>query len=152
MRDEDAAATLAGIAGGQIAQCILPFIPLMHGGDEPAIITQWQQVAGAEPDALLRSQLGWLALVFADLARCLAPWKRALMGWNMRQSVVVNEVRAEVLREKVQRALELRFRTSVPADLAAGLAAITELDELSRWFDASQTANSLDEFRAAVGQ
>lgn len=152
MRDEDAAATLAGVAGGQIARCILPFIPLMHRGSEPAIITQWQQVAGTEPDPLRRSQYGWLALVFADLAGCLSLWRQALMGWNMRQSVVVNEVRAEVLREQIQRALELRFRTAVPADLVTALTAVTDLGELFRWFDASQTANSLDEFRAAVGQ
>ena len=35
---------------------------------------------------------------------------------------------------------------------AAALAAMTELDELAAWFDAALTANSLDDFRAAVGQ
>ncbi len=36
LASENAAATLVGIANGKTAPCILPFIPLMHGGGEPS--------------------------------------------------------------------------------------------------------------------
>jgi hypothetical protein len=154
LRQQSAAATLAEIAGGRLGLCILPWIPLMHGGGEPAIINQWKQLAAGEADGLLRSQYVGLALVFADLAGQAPEWKRGMEGWNMGESQVVNEWRMEGrVREKradVLRALELRFRTTVPPDLLAAAQSLTTLDELSRWFDASLTANSLDEFRAAV--
>lgn len=58
----------------------------------------------------------------------------------------------KVRRASIQRAIELRFRTSVPPDLADAVMQLTDLDELSRWFDASVTCDSLDAFRAAVGR
>ncbi len=158
MRDEDAAATLTGIASGQIARCILSWIPLMHGAAEPAIMSEWKRLAEADPSNLVRSQYAGLALVFADLAKCFPQWKRELEGWNVRKSQVVEEWReegrvegrVEAQRAALLRALTLRFRSPVPADLAAAVEALTTMQELSRWFDASLTAASLDEFRAAV--
>jgi hypothetical protein len=55
-------------------------------------------------------------------------------------------------RANLLRALQLRFQTPLPADLAAAIAALNDLEEVSRWFDASQTADSLAAFRAAVGR
>jgi hypothetical protein len=95
LEQEDAAATLRGIARRRVARCILPWIPLMHGGGEAAIIAQWKRVAEAEPDARRRADYGGLALVFAELAACRLEWKSALEGWNVEQSVQVLEWQAQ---------------------------------------------------------
>jgi hypothetical protein len=72
----------------------------------------------------------------------------------MTESPIVNKLqdgaRKETRIEDVRRAIYLRFGTPVPADLQDQLAAIKSKAELDRWFDASQTAPSLDAFRAAV--
>ena len=78
----------------------------------------------------------------------------------MRQSQQVLEWQEEArvdeavkrYREVLLQALELRFGAPVPADLAAAINAHEDLQELKRWFVASQTSPSLDAFRAAVGQ
>ena len=54
------------------------------------------------------------------------------------------------MRRVVLRALELRYRGPVPEDVAAAVAGLGDVDELSRWFDATQTTDSVDAFRAAV--
>jgi hypothetical protein len=63
-----------------------------------------------------------------------------------------HEAEAGCLRSVVLRALELRTHAPVPPDLAEAVARLTNLDELSRWFDAALTADSLDAFRLAIGR
>src|SRR5262249_22124169 len=109
LRDEDAAATLAGIAVGHIARCLLPFIPLMRGGAEPGIIAEWKTLAQAEPDPRRRSDYGGLALVFAGLTDCRPLWKRALQGWNVEQSQQVLEWQAIAEKRGLARAPEQRM-------------------------------------------
>jgi P2-related tail formation protein len=60
------------------------------------------------------------------------------------------EATVERSRKSILRAIELRFRAPVPDDLTAAVTALTDLDELSRWFDATQTSDNLDTFRAAI--
>lgn len=91
LAEEDAAATLAGIAAGQLGACLLPLIPLMRGGAEPGIIAQWKPLALAEPDERRRGDYGGLALVFAELAGCWPQWHQALEGWNVEVSQQVLE-------------------------------------------------------------
>lgn len=167
LAEEDAAMPLAGIAAGTIARCLLPWIPLMHGGAESAILAQWLELARAEPDAQRRGDYGGLALVFAEAAKCRPVWKEALKGWNMVESQQVlewiaegevkgraegraegqAEGRAEGQAELLLRLLELRFRTSLSADLVAQIRGTTNAEQLRRWFDAAYTAPSLDAFR-----
>jgi hypothetical protein len=179
LREEDAAATLARIAAGELRLSVLPWIPLMRGADEPAIMGEWKRLALAEPEERRRADYGGLALVFAELAGRWVSWKKALEGWSMKQSQQVLEWQAEArkegrieghkegrieghkegrkegevsrLRSVVLRALELRTHAPVPPDLAEAVAGLNDLDELARWFEATQTAESLDAFRAAVG-
>jgi len=160
LREEDAARTMARIDRGELDRCVLPWIVLMHGAGEVVNIEEWKRLAGAEPDSRLRSDYGGLALVFAELVGNAALWRRALEGWNVRQSQQVLEwqemARKEAdigrLRADLQRALRLRFRVEIPKDLTAEIEEMTELDDLMRWFDASQTADSFDAFRSAVQQ
>jgi len=95
LEQEDAAATLRRMVRGRVARCILPFIPLMHGGGEAAIIAQWKRLAEAEPDPRRRADYGSLALVFSELTGCQPQWKSALEGWNMEQSAQVLEWQAQ---------------------------------------------------------
>jgi hypothetical protein len=152
LRDDDAAATLSAIEAENFGRCILPWIPLMHGGGDLGTIEEWKRVAGLEPDGRLRSIYAALALVFAELAGRRAEWKQALEGWNMRQSMVITEWQDEARRADILRALRLRFHTEAPPDLEAAINGIPDEEELNRWFDAAVTAASLDDFRTIVQQ
>jgi hypothetical protein len=163
LRDEDAAATLTGIAAGQIARCLLPFIPLMRGGAEPGIIAEWKALAQAEFNVGRRSDYGGLALVFAELTDGRPLWKRALEGWNVEQSQQVLEWqavaekrglvrgRAEAKVEALLRVLHKRTQEAVPTDVQEAIRATEDFDQLDRWLDAAAEASSLAEFRRLAG-
>jgi hypothetical protein len=134
---EDAAATLAGIAGGTVARCLLPWIPLMRGGGEAAIIAQWVQLAGPEPNSRLRGEYGALALVFAELTRARDQWKKALEGWNVTESQQVLEWMAQgeakgalgTRRDDLRILLEERFGP-LPEAVVQRINAIDDLTRL----------------------
>src|SRR5262249_3957852 len=123
MREEDAAQTLAAIGTGRTARCLLPWIPLMRGASDPAIITEWRRLVEAEPQGRLRADFVGLALVFAELVRHKGAWKTGLEGLNMRVSKQVlewqEEARIENTRRNLLRVLELRLRAPIPRDLVA---------------------------------
>jgi hypothetical protein len=153
---EDAAATLAEIAAGRMHRCMLSWIPLMHGGCDPAIIDKWREVAGEEPDPHRKADYGQLAKVLADCAGCGDLWRRRLEDWDVEKSKFLEEereeARMEVMRKSVRSALEYRFGTAVPDDVTSAIATLTDAEELDRWFRAAVTADSLDAFREAVQQ
>ena len=152
---EDAGRTLRGIKAGRIARCVLAMIPLMQGGADPGIISQWRPLAEAEPDAGRRGDYGGLALVFAELAGCHAAWNEALRGWNVKQSKQVLEWQAEGelkgRAESVLHLLERRTGAAVPSDLAAKIRNTKDLATLKRLLDAADEVISLDEFLGRVG-
>jgi hypothetical protein len=162
LASEDAAATLHQIAAGEAERCLLPWIPLMHGGNTPAIIGQWQALALAEADAERRGDWGGLVLVFADAVGTRAVWKRALEGFNVKTSQQVLEWQAEARAEGIIEgrakgkaedivgALRLRFGKKPPKKLQQAILQTTDLDRLDQWFAAAITAESLDAFRAAA--
>ena len=154
LEEEDAAAVLAGIAAGTIASCLLPFIPLMQGGAEAAIMAEWLRLAALETDARLRGDYGGLAVVLAEAAGRRDVWKQALRGWNVIQSQQVlewmaeGEVKGEV-KGKVGTLLEvlgLKFGP-ISADLASAIRATADLATLSRWVAVAVSADTLDTFR-----
>jgi hypothetical protein len=158
LREESAGDTLAGMAQGQVVPCLLPWIPLMTSGGEAGIIEEWKRLAGLEPDGRLRANYAGLALVFAELADCRNDWKRALEGWNVRQSQQVlewqaearAEARVETARAKLLRLLQLRFGSELTPDFIAQMEAQTDLAVLDRWFDQAYAAPTLNDFRAAL--
>lgn len=163
LAEEDAAATLAGIAAGQIGGCLLPLIPLMRGGAEAGIIDQWKNLALAEPDERRRGDYGGLALVFAERAGCWPLWHQALEGWNVEVSQQVLAWQAEAEKrgrsagkvegkaEAVLRLLERRFGVPVPQDLADVIRTTRDEALLDRLLDVSFAAVSLDDFRGLAG-
>ena len=162
LRDDDAAATLRDIEMEKFGRCILPWIPLMHGGGDLGTIEEWKRVAGLEPDGRLRSIYAALALVFAELAGRKVEWKQALEGWNMRQSMVITEwqnearmegraeERLETRRAHLLDVLQARFPVTVPDDLTTAIQAGADSEKLARWLKIASTADSLDAFRAAI--
>jgi hypothetical protein len=154
LREEEAAGTLARIASGELSRCVLPWVPLMRAGGEPAIIEGWKRLADLEPDPQVRLQYAGDALVFAELPGVWEEWKRALEGWNVRESQQVLEWQAEAevrtRREVLLRLLEKRCKAPAPSDLAEAIQATQDMNLLLLWFDAAAEANTFDDFRAAT--
>jgi hypothetical protein len=154
LREEDAAGTLARIASGELSRCVLPWVPLMRAGGEPAILEEWKRLADLESDQQVRLQYAGDALVFAELPGVWAEWQKALEGWNVRESQQVLEWQAEAevrtRREVLLRLLEKRCKAPVPSDLAEAIQATQDMNLLLRWFDAAAEANTFDDFRAAT--
>jgi hypothetical protein len=159
---EDAAETLDGIEAGRIARCLLPWIPLMTGGNDSRIIERWKQIAAVEPEAHRRADYAGLALVFSELSGGREVWKRALEGWNMRQSQQVLEWQAEAAAEAAAEARKeerlgalldvvwLQFGASVPDELIAQMKGLTDYTDISRWFEAAVTSRTLEQFQSRV--
>jgi hypothetical protein len=151
---EDAATVQDGIAAGATGRCLLPWIPLMRGGDAPVILERWKTLALAEPDARNRSDYAGLALVFAEAAGRRELWKQALKEWNMVQSQVVMEWIAEGeikgQSKMLLRQLAKKFPPGVPADLVATIQGCKDGEQLSRWSEALIDAATLDDFRRAM--
>jgi hypothetical protein len=160
--DEDTAATLERIAAWTVDRCVLPWIPLMHGGGTPGIIARWKALAEAEPDAVCRGDWGGLVLVFADAAGTRPQWKRALEDWNVETSQQVLEWqaearakgriegKAEAKAEDVVSALRVRFPKKVSKKLHQAIMQSTDLEQLDHWHKLAITAETLDAFRAAA--
>jgi hypothetical protein len=161
--DEDAAALLDAIAAGRASRCLLPWIPLMRGGEEPGIIQRWIELASQETDSRRRGDYGGLALVFAEAAKRLPIWKDALKGWNVIESQQVlewinmgraeGEIKGEVKFgiDSLLDVLATRFPPGAPADLETAIRASTNRDQLHGWLLNAVKADSLDAFRQATG-
>jgi hypothetical protein len=158
LREEDAAATMARVASGELSRCVLPWVALMRGGGEPAVIEEWKRLADLEPDQRVRLDYAVDALLFAELPGVWWQWKQALEGWNVRVSQQVlewqNEARVEAelktRRTDLLRVLEKHCKSKVPSDLVEAVQATQDMSLLSRWFDAALEANTFDDFRAAT--
>ena len=61
----------------------------------PAIIERWRDVAGDEPERSRRATYGALVTLFAELTDCVPQWRTGMEGWDMRESTVVAEWKAE---------------------------------------------------------
>lgn len=160
---EDAAATVAQIAAGELERCILAWVPLMAGAGNAAVIAEWRRVAEQEPDPRWRSEHGALALVFVELTRWAPLWRQALEDWNVRESPQVLEWQAqarqealiegrnvgkvEALQETLLDLLALRLQSPVPVDIATRVAATSDAGVLKRWLHAVVQVGSFEDFR-----
>jgi hypothetical protein len=133
LREEDAAATVAAIATGQTTPWLLPWIPLMRGGNEPGIMEAWKAAASAEPDERRRRILAALTLIFAELVDQAPGWRQSLEGWNVKQSALLEEARdegrLESCRDVLLGLLEDRFGP-VPEEVVQRIKATTDLAKL----------------------
>jgi hypothetical protein len=155
---ESAADTLAAIARGTVARCVLPWIPLIRGAAEAGIIEEWKRLGEIEPDEQQRANYGSLALIFVELTRWPEVWREGLKGWNMRQSQIVSEWQAEARREgnvEMARAIlfkgvPTRFGVEIPTDLRSRVEKETDAEVLQRWCDLLMAAPTLERFRADI--
>jgi hypothetical protein len=159
LQEEDAGETPALMVDGQVARCILPFIPLMRGGAKPGIVAQWKELAQAEPDPRRRADYAGLVLVFADLTNCRRIWRRHLEGWNVEVSMQVLEwqeaaAKRATLKTKIDdvlRVLRKRLDSPIPAELAETIRGAVDPKQLDRWLDAAAGSSTLAEFRRLAG-
>lgn len=80
LREEEAGRTLEDIRSGRITRWLLPWLPLMNGGDGAAIIDGWLSLVNAEQDIEIRATLAGFTKIFAEYAKRLDVWKRVLEG------------------------------------------------------------------------
>lgn len=140
---EPAADLVAGIESKRWSLGLLPWVPLMAGGDDPALIDRWKALADGEPSARRRSELSGLAILFATRAGRKVVWDDKLRGWNVETPAFVQEwidvgiergeARGRVagVAETVRELGTDRFGPP-PAEAEAALAAITDRDRLKR--------------------
>jgi hypothetical protein len=149
-RDESAADTLTQIAVGRTTRWLLPWVPLMTGGDDLAIMERWKQVALTEPDTRVRARLGAFALVFARRAQRDDLWKQALGDWDMSNLQEVDywhhegRTEGEILkgRQWLLTLLESRFG-SLPEELIQRIQAVEDIQRLDRAFQQALHLQSL---------
>ncbi len=151
---QSAAETLERIGRGEWGRSILPWVPLMATGAEAAVVAEWVRLAAAEQDVQRRTDYAGLALVFTESAGRLSIWKQALEGFDMWQSEVIREWKTagglEAQRSSLLKVLRARFQPELPADLAQRIEQTTDLNLLTRWFDAALAMPTLDAFRSAI--
>jgi hypothetical protein len=160
LRQIQAAVTLAEMVAGQTGLCLLPWIPLMAGGGDPAVIEEWKRVALTEPDVQRRLMYRDWALVFAELAKELVNWQQALEGWQVQESQVIRgwidrgkqEGRVENARAVLLDLVRLRLEDPVPEAVRLAVEGTNDEGTLTRWIQAVALANTLAEFTAAMRQ
>jgi hypothetical protein len=144
---------LQQIADGTAPRSVLPWIPLMHGGNESGIIERWKEVAAGEPQAARRIDYGALVAVFAEAVKREDVWNNALREWNMRESKVIkgweDVGRREQAAEFVLEVLMEKFGT-LPAELPGHLGTIDDLAILRQLHRQAMHAGSLDDFRKLI--
>jgi hypothetical protein len=159
LRDEDAGAILAEIAAGRASRWLLPWVPLMKNGGKPTIREEWVRLAAAEPNSLWRSNYAALALIFAELTRHQASWKKTLEGWNVKKSPIIEEWKAEgEAKGRVEAAREIlldllrdRFPGEVRSDLTASIEGESDRARLWKGISSVSKVSSIEEFRAVSG-
>jgi hypothetical protein len=103
-----------------------------------------------------RGNLASIATVFAELVGNAIVWKRALEGFDMTESQVVNEwvAQAEIRKQRqlLLRLLNKRFPGEIPSDVTKLLNEQESSELLNYWFDAAASATTFAEFMAVLKQ
>jgi hypothetical protein len=144
---------LGQVERGEAPVEVLAWMPLMQRGGEEDIIQRWLRLADAEQDAERRGVLKTV-LVFAELANCLPQWEKAMEGFNVMRSAVLDRYEAkgkvEGLVGAVRRILEVKFKP-LPADLLTALLSTVDPDKLLDWAGIAGSADTLEKFRKEAG-
>lgn len=143
---EPAADLVRDIGTGRWSRGLLPWVPLMAGADDPALIDRWKALADSEPSARRRSEISGLALLFAARVGRKAVWDSKLQGWNVetpsfvQEWIDLGEKRGEARGEAHGRAAAIlrlgakRFGAA-PVETEAALRAVTDPTRLERILD-----------------
>lgn len=154
LREESAPELVADVASGKFERCVLPWVPLLNGGEQEDIITEWIRLVLEEPDE--RSKRGYfaIALVFANLAKRAAVWRKHLEPLMVQRSEIVDEWRMEGeiarVKQDIRRFVRGRFGASMPSELEEQIDSQDNISTLEMWVDAVAEAESLDDFRTRI--
>jgi hypothetical protein len=149
LEEKKAREELAGMASGAVPRAVLPWIPLMQGGNEDDIIDLWLAEASQVTDAERQGELR-LVFVFAELAGHVQKWKRKLEGFNMRTSKVVEGWIAEGEARMLLKLLAARFGT-IPPEIRERLLEAKSPGELEKYGEDFAHSQSLEDFRKRSG-
>lgn len=148
---------LAAIESGGYSRCMLPWVPLLAGGDDPDLVDRWKALAAAEPDPRRRANYAVIARIFAEKAGRLDLWQAKLEGWAVEESSVVNEFialgesrgeargRVLSLRASVLRIGTKRFGRGPTDAQRVAIEAINDPDRLNRLEERALDVNSWEE-------
>jgi hypothetical protein len=153
LEEDSAEATLTAVESGQASWAMLFWVPLMAGGEDEALIARWKKRALAEESPRRRGDLGKIALVFAELIGQYAVWEKALEGFDMTESAVVNrwiqdavdKKGLEDARQYLLDHLNMRFPGEVSQEIEKTINEQPSLTMLKDWFrQAHQVATMAD--------
>ncbi len=162
MSARSALKTLERIASGELSRAILAWVPLMRGGGDEAVVKRWLEVCGDEPSEQRRMDYANLARVFAERAGRLDVWKKALEGWQMWKSKVIQEWRDEGWklgrdegrvqgqRDLLVKMVKLKY-PNLPGELLARIEKSDDPAALEAWSAALLTRPDQTAFVAALG-
>jgi len=158
LEEELAEELLSSIEAGGHSLCLLPWISLMTGADNPVLVDRWKRLAEGEPDSRRKAEFGVVALIFAEKAGRKELWQEKLKGWNVEESTVAEdfiklgeargeakgEARGEVrgeARGRIEEARSVVFRIGVkrfgpvPSAIQSALHTISDRERLERIVD-----------------
>ena len=159
--EDDAVTMVEAVAAGSQSWGMLFWVPLMARGGEEAVIARWKEVVSSVVGVRSRrGDLAGIALVFAELVGRRIVWKRALEGFDVTESQVVNEWIAQgetrgVVNTRRQDVLELlaeRFPGAVPGDVVRLIEQQDSPELLHDWFRAAMRASTFEAFLAVLKQ
>jgi hypothetical protein len=158
LRQDSATDTLAAIASGKFGLCILPWIPLMAGGGEPAIIEEWKRLVLTETDLDKRARYRSSALVFAELIREQINWYQALENWEMKESKYLSGIRregkligiVEKSRAVLLQVVRLQLEDPVPEAIRLAVEGTNDPDVLDRWLETALCAQNVSDLLRAM--
>jgi hypothetical protein len=150
-RDE-AKEALDALQTGRTTWGILFWIALMHGSDDPGIITRWMELAATLPPERMRAPLIRIALIFAELAGRFLLWEKGVQTMQLTESPLVNRWMAEAALAQLQKDvidnLRSRFPGQVPADLEREVQLQKSSALLEEWHKTAATIPSIEAFLA----
>lgn len=160
LEDEDAPQLLDEVAANPALWGVLFWIPLMRGGDDPAMIARWKELVAVLPDGRRRGDLGQIALVFAELAGRYVAWEQGLRDLSMTESQVVNrwirqgqeEAQLKQARADLLLILEDRFPGRSSGEVASAINAQPSLSLLSDWLKAAYKVPTFEAFLSVLRQ
>jgi hypothetical protein len=128
---ESAVDLLTEIEAGTRSCQLLPWIPLMAGGDSAELVDRWKVATEAEPTSRRRGEFARVAKVFAERVGQKAVWYEKLEGWNVEESPVVNEWIAEAEGHMLLELAAQRFGPA-PAEAEKAIQTIQDRKRVER--------------------
>lgn len=153
--DDDATAALDAVTSGAAPWGLLFWVPLMAGADSDALVARWREVTTARvPARGTRGDMAGVALVLAELIDRRPLWARNLEGFDVTESVVVNEWMEKGAFGKSKRyliqLLDRRFPGAMPDEVRRLIQTQDSPELIDSWFEAAADAHSFADFLAVL--